>query len=289
MFYKNSMENRIHSSAEKPYSYYKCTIPDFFSYVPMHWHSEFELNYILEGSAEFICGDEKFISRKGDIIITQPDVTHSIYPIKNERQVYRTLVFDKEIFSAAESGRYYRECILPLTEGSLRLPVHITVQHCYYNELRTICENIFSCAEEDTPLLDMLMRSELIRLFWLLLSEAEEYSPPARENDSIKKVLSYIHENFRENITIGELAGLVHLSQSYFMNQFRKNVGLGAFEYITHYRINHACLLLCDTKRKISDIAFDSGFRNLSNFNRLFSRIIGCTPGEYRRRKFSGG
>lgn len=57
-------ENRIHSSDIKPFSCYECIIPDYFNYVPMHWHNEFEINYIIEGSAEFICADEKFISKK---------------------------------------------------------------------------------------------------------------------------------------------------------------------------------------------------------------------------------
>ncbi|MGN1416999.1 MAG: hypothetical protein ACI4XF_09155, partial [Oscillospiraceae bacterium] len=57
-----SEEKRQHSSRLVPYSYYKCLIPDFFAGVPMHWHGEFEINYISEGSAEFICGDEHFLS-----------------------------------------------------------------------------------------------------------------------------------------------------------------------------------------------------------------------------------
>ena len=54
----SSKENRIHSSDIKPFSYYKCSIPDYFNCVPMHWHSEFELSFVREGSAQFICGEE---------------------------------------------------------------------------------------------------------------------------------------------------------------------------------------------------------------------------------------
>lgn len=101
---KNSArENRVHSSETKPYSYYECSIPDGFVCVPMHWHSEFELNYIREGSAEFICGEKRFNSSKGDIIITQPNILHSIYPHENTRQVYMTPSFSAASFSAARS------------------------------------------------------------------------------------------------------------------------------------------------------------------------------------------
>ncbi|MBQ9956657.1 MAG: AraC family transcriptional regulator [Ruminococcus sp.] len=278
-------EDRVHSSSEKPFSYYKCIIPDFFGYVPMHWHEEFEINYILEGSAEFICGEEKFISQKGDIIITQPDTPHSIYPVNGSRQVYDTVVFSSEMLSFSESDRCYQQCIEPVIKGTAVIPSHITANHCYYNEIRLIIENIFSCAKGDAPHLDMLMRSELLRLIWLLQSEAERNEIPARETDAIRSAILYIQKNFREVITIKQLAEYVHLSPSYFMAQFRASVGFSAIEYISHYRINYICKEIADTKKSISEIAYDSGFRNLSNFNRQFFRIIGSTPTEYRKKQ----
>ena len=65
----NYRENRIHSSQIKPYSYYQCIIPDQFAYAPMHWLSEFEINFVRTGSAEFTCGEQKFRSADGDIIV----------------------------------------------------------------------------------------------------------------------------------------------------------------------------------------------------------------------------
>lgn len=279
---KYPREARIHSSAIKPYSYYECIIPDRFGCVPMHWHSEFELSYIREGSAECICGDEKFTSEKGDIIITQPNVMHSIYPRENERQVYDTLVFSSEIFGASERDRYFCECIRPIISGSMRLTAHVTPSHHYYAELSCAAENVFSCAMGNTPQLDMLMRSEILRLFWLLETEAE---PAAPNTDSvIRPALEYIAEHFSESVTISRLAAAVNMSESYFMNKFREYVGLSAIEYLSHFRIEKACRALIGTKKSVMEIALECGFGNLSNFNRQFKRIAGCTPTEYRKR-----
>lgn len=279
-----SKENRIHSSAEKPFSYYKCIIPDYFGYVQMHWHDEFEINYILDGSAEFICGNEKFISKKGDIIITQPNVTHSIYLHENSRLVYDTLVFNSEIFGCSEHDRYMQQCIFPIIKGNLHLKSHITSEYWYYTEISMITENIFSCAKGNTPQLDMLMRSEIIRLFWILETDTENHASDNKEDEIIRTALQYIYNHFQESITIKQLADAVHLSQSYFMAQFRKKVGFSAAEYIIHYRINYACRQLCNTQKNISEIAFDSGFHNISNFNRQFIKIIGCTPMDYKKK-----
>lgn len=92
----------------------------------MHWHSEFEINFVREGFAEFNCGDEKFVSSAGDIIVIQPNVMHSVYPCPDAHQVYDTLVFSHEIFGRSETDRYINECIKPLMNGSMRIPMHIT-------------------------------------------------------------------------------------------------------------------------------------------------------------------
>lgn len=280
-----SRENRIHSSAVKPYSYYECVIPDRFGCVPMHWHSEFELSYVREGSAEFICGEEKFTSNKGDIIITQPNVLHSIYPSGNKRQMYDTIVFSQEMFGAAEQDRFFSECIRPIIDGRMKLQAHITPDHHYYAELSTAAENIFSCARGNTPQLDMLMRSEILRLFWLLETEAASNPALSRHDSLIRPALEYIAENYSENITISRLAATVNLSESYFMNKFREYVGLSAIEYISHFRIEKACNMLISTEKSVMETAFECGFGNLSNFNRQFRKIAGCSPTEYRKRQ----
>lgn len=279
-----SKENRIHSSRIKPFSYYKCAIPDYFYCVPMHWHSEFEINFIREGAAEFICGTDKFTSSKGDIIITQPNELHSIYPCEYTRQIYDTLVFSSDIFGISDSDRYFNECIRPLINGSMRITAHITPKHHYYSELAMTAENIFFCAKGDTPQLDMLMRSELLKLLWLLETEAEQGTSTGKYDSIIRPALEYIAEHFSENITVAQLAASVHLSESYFMNLFRKQVGLSAVEYISHFRIDTACRELIGTKKSVLEIAFDCGYRNISNFNRQFRKITGCSPTEYQNR-----
>jgi AraC-like DNA-binding protein len=250
----------------------------------MHWHNEFEINFILQGSAEFTCEDKKFISNKGDIIITQPNLMHSIYPYNNITQVYDTLVFSPDIFGINESDRYMHECIQPLVKGDIRVPMHITPKHPYYNDFRTIVENIFSCAKGDSPQLDMLMRSEIIRLFWLLETESENFSKHYEQNENIRMALEYISNNFKEKITIQQLSDTVHLSPSYFMSQFQKCVGVSTGEYISQFRINQACKMIIDTHKNISEIAFDCGFYNISNFNRQFYKIVGCSPTQYKKK-----
>ncbi len=278
-------EKKRHSSRLVPFSCYRCKIPDYFSNVPLHWHGEFELSIIHEGLMEYICGDDRFIAAEGDIIVIAPNILHAMYPHGGGVQRYDTVVFSAEMLGLSDNDRSAAECIRPLANGGFTA-LRITDAHSYYNELRLTVENIVSCALGNTPRLDMLMKSELLRLFWLLEDNGDisAHSPVERgKSEMMRPALEYIADNFSENITIEQLAATVHLSKSYFMNRFRETSGVTAVEYITQYRIRAACSALLECSKTVSEISFECGFRNLSNFNRQFRRLMGCTPNEYRK------
>lgn len=281
----NTEEKRKHSSRLVPFSYYKSIIPSYFANVPIHWHNEFEINYILNGRGEFICGDERHISDAGDIIILPPNIIHAIYPVNELELNYDTIVFSPEMLGSLGNDRSTAEFIRPLVSGLLKCSYRITSEHPYYAEIKTTIENIISCAKGNSPLLDMLMKSELLRLFWLL-NESGDISPRNDERNSLsdlfRPALEYISENYAENITIKKLSETVHLSQSYFMSKFKQFSGISAIEYITQLRIKKACEMLLETDCTSAQAAFDCGFRNLSNFNRQFRKIMGCSPNKYR-------
>lgn len=280
-----SEEKRKHSSQLVPFSFYKCFIPDYFASVPLHWHGEFEISFIISGCAEFICGDKRFISEEGDIIIVPPNMLHAVCPYENSRQRYDTVVFSPSMLGISENDRCAAECIKPLAYGA-EISSRITREHIYYAELKTTVQNIFSCAKGNTPRLDMLMKSELLRMFWLL-AESGDISFTGKntvnKSEAIRPAIEYMNENFSEDITVDTLANAVHLSKTYFMRRFKESSGMGAIEYLIRLRIKKACETLSETEKNAAETAFECGFKNLSNFNRQFKRLVGCTPTEYRK------
>ncbi len=285
MSFSDTEEKKRHSSMLVPFSCYRCKIPDYFPNVPLHWHGEFEMSIIREGFPDYICGDVKIPAAEGDIVIVAPNILHAIYPRGSAVLWYDTVVFSPEMLGLSDNDRSAAECIRPLANGGFTA-LHITKAHTYYNELKITADNIVSCGIGNTPRLDMLMKSELLRLFWLLEDNGDiDLRAPAEtgKSEMIRAALEYIAENYGENITIEQLAETVHLSKSYFMSRFRETAGVSAVEYINQFRIRAACSALLESARTISEISFECGFRNLSNFNRQFRRLTGCTPNEYRK------
>lgn len=285
---RETKENRQHSTPLIPYSYYDVNIPESLNNVPMHWHSEFELNRILRGAGEFICGDEHFTAKEGDFLLIPPNMLHASYPLENHELIYQVLVFHPAMIGANTNDRCTIECIRPIINGSVQVSNAIGPDSRKCIEMKETINTIFSCVLGNLPQLDLLLKSELLRLFWLL-DQTERSNCHSNSSISyseiVRPALEYMMENLQESITVEHLADVSHLSKSYFMSCFKKAVGMGAIEHLTHLRINAACDALSDTNQMISEIAFTCGYSNLSNFNRQFKQIMGCSPKEYRKRK----
>jgi len=282
-------EKRQHATGWIPYSYYASAIPDYFANVPLHWHEEFEINYVLQGQGEFLCGEERFIAKDGDIVIATPGLLHAMFHCEKTAVRYETVVFSADMLGIETQDRCNATYIYPLVNGTFGITPHITPDTPHYSELRTCVSTIIDCAKANNPMADLLMKSALMRFFYMLWNGG---SVTARDKESrlsemLRPALQYISDHLTEALTIEQLAKSAHMSESYFMEQFKHLAGMSAIAYVNQLRIRRICELLRTTTLTISQIAFDSGFRNLSNFNRQFRRMMGCTPQEYR--KFNSG
>ena len=99
----------------------------------------------------------------------------------------------------------------------------------------------------------------------------------------INKALAFLRENLTQHFTEAELAAIAGQSTSAFSRAFRKHTGMSLVQYVKRLRINLACqILTSDEHAAITDICFEVGFNNLSNFNRQFRTEKGMTPSRFR-------
>lgn len=115
----------------------------------------------------------------------------------------------------------------------------------------------------------------------------EPATDPHRETVWLAK--RFITEHFRESLSIEDLAGAAGVSPFYFTRLFRGVTGKTPYRYLLDTRLAYACLLLADTDRSSTQIAFDSGFGSISHFTDSFTRFAGTPPQRYRRRILGRG
>jgi YesN/AraC family two-component response regulator len=100
----------------------------------------------------------------------------------------------------------------------------------------------------------------------------------------VQELIAYIDAQYDRDITVGELASLIHLSPNYISSLFKKETGLGIIDYLNRVRVEKAGELLMNTSLKSYEVAEKVGFSDHSYFSRVFKRWKGCTPREYRNR-----
>lgn len=99
---------------------------------------------------------------------------------------------------------------------------------------------------------------------------------------NVVRAIDYIEENFREELHLADVARQAYLSPAYFSHVFRETTSTCFARYLQRRRIREAKKLLRQTDRSVTEIAFESGFNNLSHFNRVFRRLVGASPSQYR-------
>ena len=128
---------------------------------------------------------------------------------------------------------------------------------------------------------------KLLEIFASHLSDLSNQIVVRQENSEppmITRARQYIREHLAEELSLGQVARAVNTSTFYFCKMFKKSTGLNFTEYVSRLRVESAKNLLMNPNLRISEIAYEIGFQSLTHFNRVFKKIVGEAPTEYRAR-----
>jgi AraC-like DNA-binding protein len=253
-----------------------------FTY-PWHQHLEVELTWILKGSGLRYVGDSVEPFHEGDFCLLGSNLPHMwISPESPRPRGVRSLVVQ---FDPQHWGGY------------LQLPEMSRIRDLFERASRGLR---FGSKTAERLRAKILERTSPLFRFTALLEILEELSSSrdaepislapwprdmrSRNDPRISKVLEYVVAHAGEPVSQESAARLVRLSPAAFSRFFRRAMGKTFQSYMTDLRLSEACRQLLETDRTISEIAYASGFGNLSNFNRSFRLARGMPPGEFRRR-----
>lgn len=118
----------------------------------------------------------------------------------------------------------------------------------------------------------------------LLYEEKFNQAGKAPTKDAITLTIEWMKEKINTNPTLNDLAGYAHMSVTHFCNLFRIQTGFSPMEYFNHLKVQQACQTLAFTPKAIKEIADELSFTDQYYFSRMFSRFMGMSPSEYRKR-----
>ncbi|MCI3923099.1 AraC family transcriptional regulator [Paenibacillus sp. TRM 82003] len=282
-------EARVHGEPVYPVSTYRITCPPDRPLLDLHWHDELEFLIMVEGEAVFRVDAADYTVRAGEAIFVNSGELHSGVVAGAEPVTFCAVVFHSALFGDGVHDKVYERYIFPLVDKTYVVPSHLTPATDACRDILSLLGQLFEANESEAPMRELTTKGLLhLCVSKLLLAgggaRREGKADAGGEKlERLKRVIARIEERYEESISLGELAEVAQMSESYFCRYFKRITTKTPVEYINDYRIGRAAALLRQSNRKVMDIALDVGFSNLNYFNTVFKKRFGCTPSSFRR------
>ena len=259
--------------------------------VRWHVHHDYELHLIQASTGRMFVGDHVGTFSPGQLVMTGPCLPHNWVsdtspgaPVKTRDSVIQ---FRENLLPALAAHAPELNALLPLLERS-RCGIEFHDRALAEAEARF---DAIIAAEESMRvglLIEFLGHLSRARSYRLLSTTSAFVEADTVSLEVLDRVIRYIAEHHATDIRIASAAELAGMSNAHFSRFFGRLTGHSFTQFLNRVRVAHACRLLSESDRPITDIAFTVGFNNIANFNRRFLESKKLTPSDYRKRCLTG-
>ena len=257
-----------------PFIFHNTYRPAKLHSQPDNWHENIELLCFVKGTADVSLNERHITVEAGDTVIVNSNYLHSITS-DNELHYY-CLIIDRSFCLA----NYFDTNLIAFEE---------VIRDKEISEKMALLAKEYENPNEPYSL--QVIRSLVLDIATRICrSFSRSERLPETEShllSCIKQALGYIHTNYKENISLDEIAELVGLSKYYFAREFRRVTGYTLIAYTNLIRCERAKKLLVENRLSIGVIGEECGFSNQSYFTKIFTAYTGRRPGEYRKSKIT--
>ena len=283
-------ELKQHGSGHFPFlvSYQKLSEYESGSFM-WHWHPEIEITYVRKGTMCYKVNNLVYHLKEGDIVFNNSGALHSGTMENQEDCTYIPITFDPRLIYGFFQSTINSKYVDPVIQDSLLPAICIDQSEPWHRSFREYLLRIIDLDEKKPDFYELDI-TICLQSIWRLLLEHITYEPQAsRENsleyDRIKKILSYIEENYQNKITLNDIAGHIHLCESECTRLFKRHMNTTLFAFLQEYRIERSLEFLQDDQ-PVSAVADKAGFSDPNYYSKVFAKIKGCSPREYRNHRF---
>ena len=258
---------------------------DAFNF-PVHKHRDFEINFVEHGKgAQRVVGDNvEEIGEYDLVLIGGENLEHAWKQgrcvSKDIREI--TIQFTGDLFPETLLSKNQFASIrqmLDKAELGLSFPMETIMEvYAILNGMAGMQEKFYQYMQ----FLLLMYRLSVSDGAKVLASSSFAHSEKGEENDRIQTVKQYVKDHYMEDLTLTELAESVSMTPSAFSRFFKGRTGRTLSDYIIDVRLGNAARMLVDTSKSVSEVCYDCGFNNQSNFNRIFKSKRGVTPSDFR-------
>lgn len=255
---------------------------------PIHFHPEYELNFISNGKGvKRVVGDSIEEIEDLELVLVGPNLHHGWqnYNCKSKKIHEITLQFHEDLLNDSILNRKIMKPIKDMFDRSAHgiLFSKKTASEIYERIPRISRLDGMDYFLEFISILHDLANSRNQRLLSTYTVNRDSFE----NSDKIKTIYEYVQENFDKKLMLAEAAELINMSPVSFNRFMKKRTGKTFVDYVNDVRIGFAAIKLIQNGVSISEVAFNCGFNNIANFNRVFKKLKNTTPSQYKK-EFSG-
>lgn len=255
---------------------------------PIHFHEEFELNFILNGkNVKRIIGDHTEFIEDIELVLVGSNLPHGwftgAYNYENNDEKIRevTIQFHKDLFEDKFLKRNQLYFINKLLEKSSK-GILFSKETALALKGRLLGLTNKTGFDSVLELLSILHDLSISRNFVLLSNETFVDSNISYNSRRLDKVFEHLRTNYHKEISLDDVAKIAGMTEVSFSRFIKKRTGKTFIDSLNDIRLGYASRLLIDSTETIAEIAYKCGFNNISYFNRLFKKKKNLTPKEFR-------
>ncbi|MEF2243512.1 helix-turn-helix transcriptional regulator [Paenibacillus sp. IITD108] len=269
-------------------THFPFTMGSSVNYNPVlhyHTHSQYEIYYFHGGKANYIINDRIYVLEPGDLFLLHGMTMHKAHVDPDTAYHRTTIHFDPYYFKKFIQPSYTPDLLIPFRklhnvrlqlrgEEKLAMEARLSSMLKLYKE-----QTDYSLQRFQAQMLDLMI--VIHELCQKPLQDIPEF-PSARE-EHVQRIISYIEQNFQEELTLELIQSELHLSKYYLAKTFKEITGMTIFYFLMQRRIYEAKLMLIEDDMPITNIGYEVGFKHPSHFSRAFKQHTNKTPEQYRK------
>ncbi len=255
-----------------------------YDVLPMHWHEDIEFSIVLSGEMHMAVEDRRFTLRAGQCIMVNSNRMHCNYSLSGSDGRYQCVLIHPALFRA--NDKLYKKYVEPLLgDGapSMRiLDPHFAADYRLLESVRAI-HAAYANAEIDWEMDANALAHAILRDLHALHNSSEPEEPNPRLI-SMRAMISFIHEQYSQNLTLADIAAVGNVSKSSCSAIFREYLQDTPITYLNACRIEESMRLLRETDMSITQIALAVGFSCQTYFSEVFHKRTELSPRDYRKK-----
>ena len=276
-------------STEYPVSVYYIALKDMFMEQALpHWHPKMEIDFVKSGEALIQIGADTVTVSEGSALLINTNQMHTITAGDSDNTVILSILFHPDfLFDSGESflNMKYRN---PITGNDNFTYCHFTKDTSAGRQGLSSIESILNLNLTKAYGYELMTKSLLCNM-WIQLLNAPKNNKLSEieiiDQQRAKEVIQFIHKHYMAPLSLEDISGSIHLSKSECCRCLKRSLGMTPFEYLMTQRIYISALHMQKDDvgtMSLGELACKCGFNSASYYNKVFRRILGCTPTEYK-------